>query len=115
MGPTTKNVKLIGKLEFDPQIREIAKDRYTARLVITTKDRYIDQHEKEVEDVQSHTIVAWGSVAKLVYEQLKKGMTIQLHGRIVHRSYSDVRGMKKYLTEIIMNEFTVLPDEPPTT
>ncbi|HRF78896.1 MAG TPA: single-stranded DNA-binding protein [Flavobacteriales bacterium] len=106
---TLKNkVHLIGNLGFDPEVREIAKGRKVARLSVATNDSYRNASGERVTDTQWHTVVAWGTTADAVEKMLRKGSPVALEGRLVHRSYETKEGVKRYITEVVMNDFQLL-------
>jgi single-strand DNA-binding protein len=102
------HVRLIGVLGFDPEVREIAKGRMVSRMSVATTETYVQDSGERVTDTQWHTVVAWGTTAKQVQQQLRKGTPIDLEGRIVHRSYERADGSKRYVTEIVMSDFRIL-------
>lgn len=107
---TLKNkVHLVGNLGFDPEVREIAKGRKVARLSVATNDSYRNASGERVTDTQWHTVVAWGQTAEMVERLLRKGSPVMLEGRLVHRSYEAKDGTKRYITEVVMNNFHLLP------
>ncbi len=107
---TLKNkVHLVGNLGFDPEVREIAKGRKVARLSVATNDSYRNASGERVTDTQWHTVVAWGQTAEMVERLLRKGSPVMLEGRLVHRSYEAKDGSKRYITEVVMNNFQLLP------
>ena len=103
------HVKLTGKLGFDPEIREIDTGRRVARMSLATSERFKNADGELVDDTQWHTVVAWGSTANKVADQLTKGMNVTIEGRLVYRSYEGKDGSKRYVTEIVMSDFTILP------
>ncbi|MBX2973473.1 MAG: single-stranded DNA-binding protein [Flavobacteriales bacterium] len=106
---TLKNkVQLIGNLGFDPEVREVAKGRKVARLSVATNDSYRNASGERVTDTQWHTVVAWGNTAEAVERLLRKGSPVALEGRLVHRSYETKEGVKRYVTEVVMNDFQLL-------
>jgi single-strand DNA-binding protein len=107
---TLKNkVNLIGNLGFDPEVREIAQGRKVARISVATNDSYRNANGERVTDTQWHTVVAWGRTAEMVERLLLKGTPVALEGRLVHRSYETKDGSKRYVTEIVMSDFQLLP------
>lgn len=108
MNTLRNRVTLIGNLGFDPEVREIAEKRRVARMSICTNDSYYNKEGEIVEDTQWHTVVAWGSTADRVATLLKKGSLITMEGRLVHRSYEDNGGSKRYVTEIVLSSFELL-------
>lgn len=109
---TLKNrVHLIGNLGFDPEVREVAQGRKVARISIATNDSYRNAQGERVTDTQWHTVVAWGQTAEAVERMLRKGSPVALEGRLVHRSYEAKDGTKRYITEVVMNDFQLLPQK----
>ena len=108
MNTLKNNVRLTGNLGFDPEVREIAKGRKVARMTVATNETYRNANGEYVTDTQWHTVVAWGSTAAQVERLLRKGSPVNLEGRLVHRSFAGKDGTKRYVTEVVMNGFTVL-------
>jgi single-strand DNA-binding protein len=106
---TLKNkVSLIGNLGFDPEVREIAKGRKVARISVATNDSYRNASGERVTDTQWHTVVAWGTTAERWSVCCARGSPVALEGRLVHRSYETKEGVKRYITEVVMNDFQLL-------
>jgi single-strand DNA-binding protein len=113
MKALNNTVRLIGNLGFDPEVREIAKGRKVARISVATNESYTNAAGERVTDTQWHTVVAWGKTAEQVQRLLSKGSPVMLEGRLVHRSYSGKDGLKRYVTEIVLNDFKVIAYENP--
>ena len=112
MNTLTNKVHLIGNLGFDPEVREIAKGRKVARISVATNDSYRNAAGERITDTQWHTVVAWGTTAEAVERLLRKGSPIALEGRLVHRSYETKEGVKRYITEVVLNDFQLLQPRP---
>ncbi|MCB0794072.1 MAG: single-stranded DNA-binding protein [Flavobacteriales bacterium] len=108
MNTLKNNVQLIGNLGNDPELRETAQGRKMARMSVATNDSYKNQAGERVTDTQWHTVVAWGKQAEQVAQLLRKGSKLALQGRLVHRSYEGKDGQKRYITEIVLNEFQLM-------
>lgn len=108
MNKINNTVRLIGNLGFDPEVREIAKGRKVARISVATNETYTNQSGEKVTDTQWHTVVAWGQTADAVQRLLRKGSSLALEGRLVHRSYEGKDGLKRYITEIVLNDFRLI-------
>ncbi len=115
MNKLNNTVRLIGNLGFDPEVREIAKGRKVARISVATNETYTNQSGEKVTDTQWHTVVAWGHTADAVQRLLRKGSPIALEGRLVHRSYESKDGIKRYVTEIVLNDFRLVGPKPDQT
>ena len=83
-----------------------------ARLSVATNDSYRNASGERVTDTQWHTVVAWGNTAEAVERLLRKGSPIALEGRLVHRSYETKEGVKRYITEVVLNDFQLLGTKP---
>ena len=102
------SVQLIGRLGKDPEVKNLASGKMMATFSLATSDSYRNAKGDKVEDTQWHNIVAWGKTAEIVAEYLKKGNEAALEGKLIHRSYINNSGEKKYVTEINVNELLML-------
>lgn len=102
------SVQLIGRLGAAPEVKELEKGNAVARFSIATNDSYKNAKGEKVTETQWHNIVAWGRNATFAQKYFTKGQEIALEGKLVHRSYDDKDGNKRYVTEIIANEFALL-------
>ena len=75
---------------------------------MATSEFYTNKNGEKSEDTQWHNIVAWGKTADLMSSLLEKGNQVLVKGKIVNRSYEDKDGNKKYISEIVANEFMKL-------
>ncbi|MCB0774597.1 MAG: single-stranded DNA-binding protein [Flavobacteriales bacterium] len=101
-------VRLIGNLGFAPEVRELAPGRKVARMSLATHESYTNQAGERVTDTQWHTVVAWGRMADQVERLLAKGSAVVVEGRLVHRTFADKDGLKRYVTEVVLNDLKVL-------
>ena len=63
---------------------------------------------EKVTDTQWHNVVAWGKTAEIVENYLAKGNEVAVEGKLIHRSYENKEGEKRYITEIKCNELVML-------
>jgi single-strand DNA-binding protein len=108
MNALTNRVQLIGRLGNDPEVKTLENGRSLASFRIATNDFYYNDKKEKVEDTQWHQVVAWGKIAEIAGKYLKKGEEVALEGKLVHRSYENGKGEKRYVTEINMNEMRML-------
>lgn len=101
-------VQLIGNLGKDPEIINLNSGKKLAKFSLATSDAYRDSKGNLVENTQWHNIIAWGNQANHAEEFLKKGHEVAIDGKIVHRNYEDKNGDKKYITEIVVDQFLKL-------
>jgi single-strand DNA-binding protein len=93
-------VMIIGHLGADPDVRYSQNNTAIATLSVATNERYKDQNGDWQESTEWHRIVAFGRVAEICQEYLKKGSKIYIEGSLQTRSWEDKDGVKKYTTEI---------------
>lgn len=101
-------VQLIGNLGKAPEVRTLEGGKKMATFSVATNSNYRNARGEKVEETQWHNLVAWGRVAEIAEQYLKKGKEVAIEGRLVNRSYSDKNGIKKYVTEIVVNELLML-------
>ncbi|MEO6524486.1 MAG: single-stranded DNA-binding protein [Mucilaginibacter sp.] len=103
---TLKNsVRLVGNLGMDPEIRTFDNNRKLAKLSLATNESYKNDKGEKITETQWHNLVIWGAQAKFAEDILKKGDEVAIDGKLASRSYVDKDGNKKYVTEIVVNEF----------
>jgi single-strand DNA-binding protein len=105
-------VILVGYLGKDPEIRVIESGRKVAQFSLATSESYKDKNGQRVDQTEWHNIVFWGAIADVIEKYLKKGSRIYVEGKIRTRSYEDKDKVKKYITEIMGREMTMLDNAP---
>jgi single-strand DNA-binding protein len=108
MNTLRNSVRLVGNLGMDPEVKSFDNNRKLAKVSIATNETYKNDKGEKITDTQWHNLVAWGSQAKFAEDFLKKGDEIAIEGKLSSRSYVDKDGNKKYVTEIVVNEFLKL-------
>ena len=108
MNSLRNRVQLIGHLGQDPEVKKFESGRTVANLRLATSDIYRDNQGNKVEDTQWHNLVAWGKQAEIAEKFLNKGKEIAIEGRLIHRSYDDKEGKKKYVSEVVINEIVMV-------
>lgn len=108
MNAMKNRVQLIGHLGKDPEVKAIDNGNKMARFTIATNETYQNNKGEKVTDTQWHNVVAWGKTAELVEKLLQKGHEVALEGKLENRSYTDKDGQKKFITEVVAQEFLLL-------
>ena len=108
MNALRNRVQLIGRLGQDPEVKQTKNGRTLARFSLATSEIYKNSQGERTEETQWHPIVVWGERAETVSKYLRKGKEVALEGKLVHRTYDDTDGNKKYITEVVVNEFLML-------
>jgi single-strand DNA-binding protein len=105
---TVNKVMLIGRLGADPQLKYTPSGRANVNFNLATNASWKDQDGNQQERTDWHRIVAWGKLAEVMGEWLKKGSLIYLEGRLQTRSYDDSNGVKRYITEVVATDLEML-------
>lgn len=108
MNALKNKVQLIGNLGNAPEVRSTESGRKMARFSVATNEKYHNAKGEKVQETQWHNLIAWGKVAEIVEKYLQKGSEIAIEGKLISRNYTDKAGVKKYITEIQVNELLLL-------
>ena len=96
---------LIGRLGKDPDLSYTPGGKAVTKFSLATTERWTGQDGQRQETTTWHNIVAWGKPAEIIKEYMSKGREIYLEGRIENRSYDDKEGVKKYISEVVVQNF----------
>jgi single-strand DNA-binding protein len=108
MSNLRNSVRLVGHLGNEPEVKVTANNKKLAKVSIATNSSYKNDKGEKVEETQWHNLVMWDKNAVLAEKYLRKGSEISIEGRLSSRSYTDNAGVKKFFTEIIVNEVLML-------
>ena len=101
-------VQLIGRLGADAEIRETKSGKKVANFSLATNESYRDAEGKQVENTQWHRLTAFDGLAEVAEKHFKKGTQLAIEGKLVPNSYEDKEGVKRYVTDIYVNDFMFL-------
>ena len=97
-------IVLLGKLIKDPELRTIEEgNKVFTRFIIAVDRNFKAQDGTRKADLIPVTF--WGRKAEVVCQYLKKGSYISLSGRLRTGSYEDKDGNKKYIAEVVAEDF----------
>ncbi|MBS1531678.1 MAG: single-stranded DNA-binding protein [Bacteroidetes bacterium] len=108
MSTLRNSVRLVGNLGMDPDVRSFENNRKLAKLSLATNETYKNDKGERVTETQWHNLVIWGAQAAIAEDILKKGDEVAIEGKLSSRSYIDKDGNKRYMTEVVVNEFVKL-------
>ena len=96
-------VTLMGNLTRDPDVRYSQGEKSTcvARYTLCIRRRF---HRDGDPDSDFINCVAFGKQGEFAEKYLKKGMKIAICGRIQTGSYTDKDGIKRYTTDVVVEE-----------
>ncbi len=103
---TLKNsVRLVGNLGMDPEVKTFDANKKLAKVSIATNESYKNDKGEKITETQWHNLILWGAQANLAEQYLKKGDEVAIEGKLSNRSYIDKDGNKRYVSEVVVNEF----------
>ena len=107
-------VMLIGNVGRDPEVRYLEggsgaqNATKVASFTLATTERYRDRSGELRENTEWHNIVAWRNSADLAEKFIRKGSQIYIEGKLRTRSWTDQQGVKKYTTEVVVDNIQLL-------
>ena len=106
-------VQLIGNLGNAPAVKNTENGKKLARFSLATNEIYRGRTGEKITETTWHNVVAWGKVAEIAEKFLTKGKEVAIEGKLINRSYTDKDGIKRYVTEIQINELLLIGGEKP--
>ena len=92
---------------MDPDIKTVG-DKKFARFTLATNDRHYNDKRELIEETEWHNILAVGKTADVVEKIVRKGRLMAIEGKIRTKQYEDKDKIKRYFTEILMDEFMLI-------
>jgi single-strand DNA-binding protein len=108
MNAIKNQVRLIGHLGMEPEIRQTEAGKKWARFSLATNETYRASDGTKVTETQWHSIVAWGKLAEITERILFKGSEVAVEGKLVNRSFTTRDGVRKNVTEVSASQLLVL-------
>jgi single-strand DNA-binding protein len=108
MGSVNK-VILVGNLGRDPESRFTQNGRQVANFTMATTEVWTDKASgQKQERTEWHRVVAWGRLAEIAGQYLKKGRQVYVEGSLQTREWNDREGNKRQTTEVQANQIVLL-------
>ena len=104
-------VLLIGNLTRDPELRYTPAGMAVTSFGLATNRVWVTKQGEKKEDAQFHRIVAWNKLAELCSQLLSKGRRIYVEGRIQYREITDQTGVRKQVSEIVIDDMIILDNK----
>jgi len=101
-------VTLIGYTGKEVEIVNFDNGTLKASVSLATNDHYTNAKGEKVEETQWHNLIAFGKPAEILQKYAPKGKEIAIEGKLMYRSYDDKDGVKRYITEIRVDEILLL-------
>jgi single-strand DNA-binding protein len=110
---SVNKVIIVGNLGRDPEMRYMPSGDAIASLAVATSYKSKDKNTGEQkETTEWHRISAFGKLAEIMGQYLKKGSSVYVEGRLQTRKYTDKDGIERYATDIIAENMQMLGGRP---
>jgi len=99
---------IAGNATRDPELRSTPSGQSVTSFGVATNRKFKDASGELQESVEFHNVVAWGKLAELCNQLIKKGSPVLIEGRLQTRSWEGQDGAKRNTTEIVAENMTLL-------
>ncbi|GKQ43402.1 single-stranded DNA-binding protein [Companilactobacillus sp. RD055328] len=97
---------LVGRLTRDPELRYTASGAAVGSFTIAVNRQFTNaQGEREADFINC---VIWRKAAENFANFTKKGSLVGIDGRLQSRSYDNQQGQRVYVTEVVVDNFSLL-------
>jgi len=100
-------VILLGRLTRPVELRTTQNGKQVASASLATSKRFKDSNGQMVEQSEFHNLVIWQG-ADNFSKYLTKGSKVQVIGELKTTDWTGQDGVKRYKTEIVVNQFLFL-------
>ncbi|MEA3272386.1 MAG: single-stranded DNA-binding protein [Patescibacteria group bacterium] len=103
---------VIGNLTRDPELRTTSTGRSVVSFGVATNHSWTGADGQKQERAEFHNVVAWGKLAEIINQYLRKGRKVYIDGRLQTSDWQGQDGLKRYRTEIIADNMVMLDRAP---
>ena len=102
-------VIIIGNLGADPEVSQFQNGGSVATIAVATSEKYQNKQTGEwVENTEWHRVKAFGKLAEIIAQYVRKGTPIYIEGKLKTDKYTDKNGIERYATNIIADQMQML-------
>ncbi|WP_125588505.1 single-stranded DNA-binding protein [Companilactobacillus jidongensis] len=99
-------VVLVGRLTRDPELRYTSSGAAVASFTVAVNRQFTNaQGEREADFINC---VIWRKAAENFSNFTNKGSLVGIDGRLQSRSYENQQGQRVYVTEVVVDNFSLL-------
>ncbi len=101
-------VLIIGRLGQDPEMRYTPSGRPLTKFQLAANRTWTTADGEKKSETEWFNIVAWGKLAEICNQYLKKGQQVYVEGRLHTRRWQDDDGSNHSSVEVITQEMIML-------
>ncbi|MFA6131277.1 MAG: single-stranded DNA-binding protein [Patescibacteria group bacterium] len=108
MASSLNKALIIGNLTRDPELRQTTSGQSVCTIGVATNRSWNNAQGEKQEQPEYHTVVAWGKLADICGQYLKKGKKVFFEGRLQTRDWEGQDGVRRFRTEIVAENMIML-------
>jgi len=101
-------VILIGNVTRDPAVRKTPSNQSVCTFGLATNRRWVTASGQQQNSAEFHELVAWSKLAETCEKYVRKGKLLYVEGYLKTRNWDTPEGVKKFKTEIIVQDLIML-------
>jgi single-strand DNA-binding protein len=101
-------VMIIGQVGHDPDMRYTPSGKPVTSFSVTVTRTWVTAEGERREATEWFNVVAWGNLAEICNQYLRKGRRVYIEGHLQTRSWEDQGNQKHFRTELVANEMIML-------
>jgi single-strand DNA-binding protein len=111
MEKSINKVELRGYAGMDHEVKTLNDGRVLMKFSLVTTTNYRTRSDEWERETIWHNVVLWNKLADRALLHIRKGSFVKITGKILTRYYTDRRGVRHYVTEVIGFNFEVMETE----
>lgn len=106
---------ILGNVGQDPEVRHTNKGTAVCNFSIATNKSWKTQDGQKQDKTSWHRVTAWGKVAEIAGQYVKKGSQVYVEGELEYGSFTNKDGIEVPTCEIVIQSLQLLsrPDSKP--
>jgi len=105
---SVNKVILVGNLTRDPELKQTTGGQSIVTFGLATNREWVTKSTEKKSLAEYHNIAAWGRLAEICQNFLKKGKLVYVEGYLKTRSWDSPEGVKIFRTEIVATDMIML-------
>jgi single-strand DNA-binding protein len=105
-------VLLIGRLGHDPEMRYTTSGKPLTKFRMASDRSWTTADGEKKTETEWFNVVAWGKLAEICNQYLKKGQQVYVEGRLHTRHWQDDEGANHSAVEVVAQEMIMLDGHP---
>ena len=101
-------IQILGNLGRDPELRFTQSGTPVANFTVAVNETWQRKDGQPGERTEWFRVVAWGRLAEIANEYLRRGRQVFIEGRIQTREWQDREGNDRTSTELVARDLLLL-------